>query len=102
VAWTDGWHIERMPGVDGDYEDALVEVSANATDDIWAVGVRYVTQTNDEPTQALFEHWDGRHWSTVPGADVGEHGASLRAIAMDSPTDGWSVGHYPATAHPSK
>jgi hypothetical protein len=102
VACTDGWHVERMPVVDGDSEDALVNVSAIATDDIWAVGVRYVTQTNDEPTQALFEHWDGRHWSIVPGADVGEDGARLSAIAMDSPTDGWAVGNYPATTNPSK
>ncbi len=92
-----------MPVVQGDYVDELVAMSAVATDDIWAAGVRFVTQhTNDEPTQALFEHWDGRQWTIVPSPDVGSDGAWLSAIDMTSPTDGWAVGRYAPVAPPSK
>lgn len=102
VACTNGWHVEPMPVVEGDYVDELVAISALATDDVWAVGIRFVTQqTNDAPTQALFEHWDGRQWTIVPTADD-KDGARLTAIAMDSSNDGWAVGKYPDWAQPSK
>jgi hypothetical protein len=94
VACTDGWHLAPNPGVPGDHLDTLVAASAVTTDDIWAVGARYVTQDSASPTEALFEHWDGRKWTVAPGADLGGRAARLNAVAAIAPNDVWAVGRY--------
>lgn len=62
----------------------LASVTANATNDVWAVGqgliglnVSYVTF-----------HWDGRRWSNVPNPNQGV----LYGVSASSTSDVWAVG----------
>jgi len=83
--------VAPNPVVPGDYLDSLKAASAVATDDIWAVGVRQVSESS-AATVALFEHWDGREWTVVQGADLGGRSARLNAVAAITSNDVWAVG----------
>jgi len=77
----------------GDYQDSLVAGSALASDDIWAVGTGFVTSPTGQ-TVALLEHWDGRVWTVVKGADTAGRSVRLNAVAAVAPNDVWAVGEY--------
>jgi len=68
------------PGATGNH---LYGVAAASPDDVWAVGQRDGT-SSDQP---LVEHWDGHNWTvaTVPGTGV------LDAVAVHG-KDVWAVG----------
>src|SRR6266705_3880364 len=93
VACTDGWHLAPNPVMKGDYQDSLVAGSALASDDIWAVGTGFVTSPTGQ-TVALLEHWDGRVWTVVKGADTAGRSVRLNAVAAVAPNDVWAVGEY--------
>ena len=61
----------------------LVSVSANATDDVWAVGSRGL--------RTLTMHWDGTSWSIVPSPTPGGF-ADLAAVVAVGPNDVWAAG----------
>jgi len=78
---------------------SLASISAVSPTDIWAVGTNaftYYTGEGDANTTyyTLFEHWDGRAWSIVPGAST--IGASavgrLFGVAAVWTGDVWAVG----------
>ena len=83
-----------------DYFDVLYDASALASNDVWAVGQRFVTNSVGDPTLALIAHWDGSAWAIVPGADQHGRGASLAAVDAVSRDDVWAVGKYESTSSP--
>ncbi len=64
--------------------DFLSAVAFAAPNSGWAVG-------RGLPTSAI-ERWDGRDWSLVPGADLGERGTELEDVAAVGEHDVWAVG----------
>lgn len=78
------WSAEPSPdpGATGNH---LTSVAADGPSDVWAVGQRNGT-TSDEP---LVEHWDGHRWSVVP--TPGSAGAVLDGVAVHG-KDVWTVG----------
>jgi len=78
------WH--RVPSPNAGPTSAandLVSVSANATDDVWAVGSR--------GQHTLTMHWDGTSWSIVPSPTPGGL-ADLAAVVAVGSDDVWSAG----------
>jgi hypothetical protein len=59
----------------------LAGVSADAIDDVWAVG------PESGLGESLVEHWDGVFWTLVHGAPLG-----LSGVVALSPTAVWAVG----------
>src|SRR5207248_2249737 len=85
-----GEHWQHSPVPDlGDF--ALDDVTALASDDVWAVGSSFRTKGTLDTTVIL--HWDGRSWtrSTSPNED-GKH-TSLGAIHAIAANDIWAVGY---------
>ena len=78
------WHRVSSPNA-GPTSAAndLVSVSANATDDVWAVGSRGL--------HTLTMHWDGTSWSIVPSPTPGGL-ADLAAVVAVGPDDVWAAG----------
>ena len=83
-----GWSIAVKPYTAGVLADDLVAESAASYDDVWAVGIATWTVR----TGALIEHWDGRRWRVVPGADLGGRRATLAAVAAVTSDNVWAVG----------
>jgi hypothetical protein len=74
-------------------------VSANATDDIWAVGFdNYVGDVQ----LTLAQHWNGSSWSTVttPNGD-NNAGNILAGVVAVSIINVWTVGNYNTTVNRS-
>lgn len=59
-------------------------ISAAATNDVWAVGVR--------GSGPMIQHWDGSAWTTVTHPRAFPNSAALRAVAATGGGDAWSVG----------
>jgi hypothetical protein len=68
----------------------LVDVSAVAPDDVWAVG--------NADGRTLIEHWNGREWSIVPSPSPGAYSNALEGIAVRTSGDIWAVGSYAVTS----
>lgn len=92
----DGTRWAEVPGPDvGDGHTILNAVAARAGhgDDVWAVGVRAITQSTTTPNspveyRALALHWDGKAWSNT-NTDLG----GFRDVAIISASDAWAVGN---------
>jgi hypothetical protein len=67
--------------------NALYGVSAQAADDIWAVGDKWLNWSAKVP---LIIHYDGKQWSEVAYPAI-EHGELTSVLAL-SPDDVWAVG----------
>jgi hypothetical protein len=68
----------------------LTDVSAAATDDVWAVG----WYTPDRRTRSFAIHWDGADWTRFPTPDPSPSRTTLSAVSTVSATDAWAVGSY--------
>jgi hypothetical protein len=79
-AWT-------MVAVSPDDGVSLFDVSADASDDAWAIG----ETGGEEPI--LIEHWDGASWTASPSDPTGSGGNLIAVVAL-SPDDVWAAGHY--------
>ncbi len=78
------WHRVKSPNAgQASAANDLVSVSAVATDDVWAVGVRGL--------HTLVMHWDGTSWSVVPSPTPGGN-ADLAGVAAFGSDDVWAVG----------
>jgi hypothetical protein len=72
-------------GYEGGGPDAyFTGVSAAASNDVWAVGVR--------GSGPMILHWDGLAWTTVTHPRAYPNAASLRGVATSSGGGAWSVG----------
>jgi hypothetical protein len=85
------WSVVSTPSPSnaGGSQNNLMAVYARTTSDIWAVGYTYPGSGN---FQDVIEHWDGAHWSLVPGV-TGGGGGLYGVIAFDA-TDAWAGGSY--------
>jgi hypothetical protein len=85
------WSIVPSPSPGTGYMNELFAVSANAPNDIWAVGGR---QNTGEYATTLIEHWDGNSWSVIPSANVPGVNNGLYGVVALGPNDVWAVGYY--------
>jgi hypothetical protein len=87
----DGTEWSMVPGAsqpkgDGDWA-TLSGVTAISSSNVWAVGYR-----SSGALEALIEHWDGNHWSIVPGARLAGSDSYLSAVTATGPNDVWAIG----------
>ena len=82
--------FEVLPTVDPkDGGNLLLGVSALSATDAWAVGG---SGDPNDPTQTLYEHWDGETWSAVDGPNPGTAINELAAVDQIAADDAWAVG----------
>jgi hypothetical protein len=82
------WKVATGP-VLGGRGGRLFSVSAISATNIWAVGG--VTDLNDVET-TLIEHWDGKKWRQVGGANPGNAINELDGVRAVSARNIWAVG----------
>jgi hypothetical protein len=70
---------------------ALSNITAVASNDVWAVGSRVDEGKQTEET--LLQHWDGQQWTVVASPNPSRHNF-LRTIAAVAPDDVWTAGSY--------
>jgi hypothetical protein len=71
--------------------EALTGVSADATNDAWAVG--WVAPLTDGSNATLAVHWNGTNWiAAVTPPNLGEGPNQLNAVAALAPDNAWAVG----------
>ena len=75
----------------GPFPNALSDIDAVASDDIWAVGTRF-TKAFDDRTLTL--HWNGTTWSRVASPNAGPASAAndLVSVSAVGTDDVWAVG----------
>jgi hypothetical protein len=87
-------------GYEGGGLDAyFTGISAAASNDVWAVGVR--------GSGPMILHWDGAAWTLVTHPRAFPHSAVVRGVATSSPGTAWTVGGLiefipPASATPER
>ena len=62
-------------------------ISADATNDVWAVGTVALGAT-------FIEHFDGTAWSVVPSPSPGNGQINLFGVTAIAPNDAWAVGFF--------
>jgi hypothetical protein len=81
--------VRGVEHADADAYKVLESISADAPDDVWAVGIAY-----DGDTAAPFTmHWNGARWSVVPSNPGGLVWPVLVDVVAISPDDVWAVGN---------
>jgi hypothetical protein len=68
--------------------ESLLAVSADATNDAWAVGFKGVNG------ETLAKHWDGSEWNEVATPNVGKGTNRLEGVLALSPNNVWAVGYF--------
>jgi hypothetical protein len=66
---------------------SMFGISADATNDVWAVGTVAFSQT-------AIEHFDGSSWSTVPSQNAGSGFNVLTGVTALARNDVWAVGYF--------
>jgi hypothetical protein len=87
------WSVVASPNV-GTFNNHLDDVSAVASDDVWAVGA------HDGDAGVLIEHWDGSSWRLSRGKDPGTSRNLLLGVAVVAPDDVWAVGYQANDGQP--
>ena len=87
------WSVVASPSP-GSSANELRGVSADASNDVWAVGILANTGGS---SQTLVEHWNGVGWSQVPAVDFGSAVTEFFGVAALTPTNVWAVGDYQNT-----
>jgi hypothetical protein len=80
-----GWKLAPVPNRAGGSNSHLQSVVAVRPDDVWAFGSSW---TQAQTAVALFEHWDGRSWTVMPGA-APDFGSGWLTAASDGTA--WAV-----------
>jgi hypothetical protein len=75
----------------------LMGASADATNDVWAVG--YNAEIIDE-NATLAVHWNGTNWQGTNTPNVGEGSNQLNGVLALAPNDVWAVGFSTPVAPP--
>lgn len=93
---NDGLVVDQTPNP-GYYGNMLWDMAAPGSGDVWAVGVKATTTSND----TLAIHWNGTSWAAVAtpnpvqecqDGDIMWAGQSLNGVAAVSSNDVWAVG----------
>jgi hypothetical protein len=89
TAHWDGEHWSAIPSPNiARRENSLLDVTAVASDDVWAVGM---SRNMGEDYQTLILHWDGSAWSVTPSPNLpGEN--FLFGVSAYAADDVWAVG----------
>jgi len=90
AAWTAATHVAN--------DAFLFAVSADATNDAWAVGF---TGPENDTSRTLVMHYDGTSWNTVASPSVGTGASQLNGVLALAPNDVWAVG-FSTPAPPPK
>src|ERR1017187_468571 len=77
----------------------LFAVSADATNDVWAVGFQGPENDN---SRTLVMHHDGTSWKTVPSPSVGSGASQLNGVLALAPNNVWAVGFSTPVAPPKR
>lgn len=87
------WAVQRTPNPAGANVNVLYDVSCTSPDACMAVG--YYMLSEQSPTQALAEQWNGTTWKTdqVP-SPAGAGGTALVSVSCRSPSACTAVGAY--------
>lgn len=83
------WSIVSSPNVSNSLYDFLNGISADASNDVWAVGYYEISGA----VYTLVEQWNGSQWSIVPSPNV-QSDSSLSAVAALTNSNAWAVGNY--------
>jgi len=75
----------------------LLAVSADAANDVWAVGF---TGPENDDSRTLVMHFNGTSWKIVPSPSVGKGASQLNSVAALAPNDVWAVGFSTPVAPP--
>jgi hypothetical protein len=94
VSWT---LFDPLPG---GYR-VLNDVTASATNDVWAVGYSFTFQSGYQP---LTMHWNGTQWADLGVPNTADGYPFFYAVTAISASDLWAVGYgaipaQPVTAH---
>jgi hypothetical protein len=85
----DGQRWKVVPSPNQTFSSLLTGVAAVSANDVWAVGF---TQNIDTIVVGiLIEHWDGAHWTVVPGPSPRIQ-PTLEAVSAIATDDVWAVG----------
>ena len=68
---------------------SLLAVSADASDDAWAVGF---SGPENDTSRTLVMHWDGASWKRVESPSVGSGANQLNGVLALAPDNVWAVG----------
>jgi hypothetical protein len=83
------WSVMKSPNTG--VADALSGVAMVASNDVWAVGNYFDSQSVGYP---LIEHWNGTRWNIVSSPLAGAPaGTTLASVAAVSSNNVWAVGH---------
>ncbi len=77
----------------------LLGASADATNDVWAVGFNGPENDNSE---TLAVHYDGTNWQVSPTQSVGAGANQLNGVLALAPNDVWAVGFSTSVAPPQE
>jgi hypothetical protein len=93
-----GWTIQTsLNPVAGD--NTLVNISASASGDAWAVGFTNTAAVGSART--LIEHWNGTAWSTVASPNFGAGDNVLSGLLALSANNAWTSGFGKLDAAPT-
>jgi hypothetical protein len=86
------WSVVSSPSP-GSNANELRGVSADAANDVWAVGIT----SNTGSSLTLVEHWDGANWSVIPAVNFGSALTEFFGVTSIAPDDVWAVGDFQNT-----
>jgi hypothetical protein len=86
------WSVVSSPSP-GSNANELRGVSADAPNDVWAVGIT----SNTGSSLTLVEHWDGANWSVIPAVNFGSALTEFFGVTSIAPDDVWAVGDFQNT-----
>lgn len=86
------WDGTAWTAYTGPFHGFFMGVSADAANDIWAVGY--------SGNSTFSEHYDGKTWSLVRTPNVGTGPNSLHGVVALAPNDVWAVGYSTASLKP--
>lgn len=70
----------------------LQGVAALSPADVWVVGAMSSAQDNNA-SEALIEHWDGKQWKVFPSPKANSGGSSLNRVVAIAADDVWAIGN---------
>jgi hypothetical protein len=86
------WSVVSSPSP-GSNANELRSVSADAPNDVWAVGIT----SNTGSSLTLVEHWDSANWSVIPAVNFGSALTEFFGVTSIAPDDVWAVGDFQNT-----
>lgn len=86
------WSIISSPNTDDEDENALFDVTAISSNDVWVVGSN--DPRSDLRSHTLAMHWNGIQWSFNQPPSPGLNENALYSVSAVYPNDVWAVGYY--------